>query len=414
MGAAVTTREDATDTLPSQPHKRAPPVGGWIPARGFFALIGYAVFSLVAIAGLLELGAFLVFRLRHGSSSDQVSPIPRSPSFVGVPWAAEFLAEEQARWEEQHGHYVPFRIWGVVPWHSKYINTDETELGTWRRTANAIPSRCEGKRLTEMWMFGGSTVYGTGVPDWATLPSYLSAVLNKGSAECVRVTNLGVEGYVTNQEVMLLIEKLKAGARPAHVIFYDGVNESLVGVVSPGIPTAHASLDAIQAGVENTLRNKLDVVFRSYTVRMARNLLQHSATAPTRAAAQSSLAERADATLANYEANLAIVRLLADAYHFKAHFFWQPSLFYGKKPLAPFESDLIRVRESSSGSGFVNGMAAVCAAADRQAASSGSFAFLGGVFDAVDESIYLDTWMHLSPRGNEIVARAIAAKLELQ
>lgn len=78
-------------------------------------------------------------------------------------------------------------------------------------------------------MFGGSTVYGIGPPDSATIPSYLSRELNVDPSTCLDVTNLGAEGYVTNQEPILLIQQLKAGRRPDIAVFYDGINDSLVG-----------------------------------------------------------------------------------------------------------------------------------------------------------------------------------------
>ena len=43
-------------------------------------------------------------------------------------------------------------------------------------------------------------MYGTGVPDWATLPSYLSRDLN-AVGDCAVVSNFGVEGYVTQSRV---------------------------------------------------------------------------------------------------------------------------------------------------------------------------------------------------------------------
>jgi hypothetical protein len=38
--------------------------------------------------------------------------------------------------------------------------------------------------------------------------------------------------------------------------------------------------------------------------------------------------------------------------------------------------------------------------------------YLGTFFDSVQELFYIDHLMHLGPRGNQIVARAIAKSLE--
>jgi len=45
--------------------------------------------------------------------------------------------------------------------------------------------------------------------------------------------------------------------------------------------------------------------------------------------------------------------------------------------------------------------------AQRRAATTGEFLFLGNVFDSVENPIYLDC-VDLSPRGNEIAAQAVA------
>lgn len=48
--------------------------------------------------------------------------------------------------------------------------------------------------------------------------------------------------------------------------------------------------------------------------------------------------------------------------------------------------------------------------AERRAALSGDFAFLGGIFDRLEAPVYLD-WVHLSPLGNEIAAHTIAEQI---
>ncbi len=55
---------------------------------------------------------------------------------------------------------------------------------------------------------------------------------------------------------------------------------------------------------------------------------------------------------------------------------------------------------------------AVYEEAERRSAASGEFIFLGHVFDQVKEPAYID-WVHLAPRGNELVAQAIANRLLL-
>src|SRR5271169_6268424 len=159
-----------------------------------FALLGYLVFTVVAMSALLEIvcwGGWAVYRRAHSEPQRNEAT---SPALAGYSWAPEFWREESARVNVKR-EYVPFRLWGVMPWHGKYVNNDESEKGIWRRTVSPSSAQCEGRQKVSIWMFGGSAVYGTGVPDWATLPSQLSRDLNSGGTDCVMVRNFGVEGY---------------------------------------------------------------------------------------------------------------------------------------------------------------------------------------------------------------------------
>ena len=93
-------------------------------------------------------------------------------------------------------------------------------MGNLRRTANPLSPACNQAPRKVIWMFGGSTIFGFGVPDAETVPSHLSRELNSSGPACFVILNAGVEGYVTNQELLLLLEALKTGQRPDMVIFY--------------------------------------------------------------------------------------------------------------------------------------------------------------------------------------------------
>jgi len=376
--------------------------------RPFIAFFGYAVISLIIVSLLGEFGAFVVLTAYHWVWPDtQDNFADTSPAYNGYPWASEFWNEEKSRWKSQHGSYEPFRIWGVAPWHSKYINTDDSPNGTLRRTVN--PVGCEKQPRIDVWMFGGSTLYGTGVPDWATLPSFVSRDLNSAGLGCMEVTNFGAEGYVTNQEVMLLIEQLKIGRRPGIVVFYDGLNDSFAGAVSPGVPSAHMSLANIKARVEGSLAGRIDFLRNSSALQLAMsavNSLRRSSAAEPGAEETRS---RAAATLDNYEANLRIARILGEAYGFRVFCFWQPAFVYGHKTLDPFE---VRIADNEATKGTFHILAAVYQHAERRAQTDGEFMFLGNIFDSVKEPVYVDKWMHLSPLGNQFVARSVAEYVE--
>ncbi|HEY6475668.1 MAG TPA: SGNH/GDSL hydrolase family protein [Polyangia bacterium] len=406
-GAAAEPNAARSPTPPPAPPPQPPR-----PLPRLFAQIGYAVVSLIVIGGVLELLAFAGWKIRaaiHPDPND--TNWQRSPGLSSQPWGPAFVAEERDA-TPQMGSYVPYRIWGPLPRSSKFHNTEATPLGWRRRTINTLGADCAGRTPEQIWMFGGSTTYGAGTPDWTTVPSWLSAILNGEKDRCVEIINFGVEGYISTQELLLLEEALKRGGRPAEVIFYDGFNDAYVGVVNPGDPFAHATLDRIKRGMENRARNKLAFLDDSYAVKLTRVVIDHFRRKHRGAAESAPAAEpRVAETLANYEANLATARLLAGAYHFQVHAFWQPFLFYGEKRLHPFEAGLVRWRNESNGTDWGSRQARVYAAAEARAASTGAFVFLGHLFDGVTDALYIDGWMHLSPEGNRLVAAAIARTL---
>jgi lysophospholipase L1-like esterase len=376
----------------------------------FFSLLGYAIFVVVVLAALLELVSWAIWSVHPITRQAELENQGASPVYAGATWAREFWKEETARRKETK-IYVPFRLWSVANWHSKHINNDPGMGGVWRRTIN--PVSCEPPHRMTLWTFGGSTMYGTAVPDWATIPSYLSRDLNAGAHDCVVVSNFGVEGYVTDQELILLTEQLKAGGHPDVVVFYDGVNDSSLAWAPSGIPDAHFSFRTIKTRIEGSPSGRLDFLQKSYAVRLAADGLArlHSARSFTSRIVKEQ--PNVGLILNNYEANLRIVRALAAAYKFKLYCFWQPTLIYGHKPLVAFEQQMATRDESgtSAESAWFLTMAAVYGEAEQRSAASGAFVFLGNIFDSTGEPIYVDE-AHLGPRGNELAAQAIASYIK--
>ena len=74
-------------------------------------------------------------------------------------------------------------------------------------------------------MFGGSTTFGDGARDDYTVSSWLQKILDD-TPYCTEVTNFGQEGYVSSQELLLLLEQLRIKNTPDLVVFYDGINDS--------------------------------------------------------------------------------------------------------------------------------------------------------------------------------------------
>jgi lysophospholipase L1-like esterase len=402
-------RGSGGDASDGQIIKNGPP-HALLPVLRFlslgFVFLGYAIGITLLVACFLEFAAWTIWTVHPFTRQAELENQIASPVYSGAEWAREFWQEESLR-RKKPTIYVPFRLWSVTDWHSKHINNDPSLRGVWRRTLN--PATCDPVHRTTVWAFGGSTMYGTAVPDWATIASYLSRNLNTGSGGCVAVSNFGVEGYVTDQELILLGEQLKAGGHPDIVIFYDGVNDSSLAWAPSGSPNPHFVYATVKSRVEGSLSGRLDFLQKSYALRLAREIAARlhpaSSIAPLIARQQSNVAR----TFNNYTANLQLARALSAAYKFKLYCFWQPILVYGHKPLVPFEKQMADrdFSGTTSDSAWFITMTAVYREADHYAADHGSLVFLANLFDSVREPLYVDE-AHLGPRGNELVAGAIA------
>ncbi|MFP4324070.1 MAG: hypothetical protein ACLFTK_16565 [Anaerolineales bacterium] len=78
-----------------------------------------------------------------------------------------------------------------------------------------------------IFVFGGSTTYGTHLPGAATIPSHLQRDLRATFAtDRIVVYNFGAPAYISTQERLKLAELLAAGHVPDIAIFIDGLNDS--------------------------------------------------------------------------------------------------------------------------------------------------------------------------------------------
>ncbi len=124
--------------------------------------------------------------------------------------------------------YQPWVQFSEPPFAGNHLSVDLDQRGIpFRRTTN--PPMDREKPVIDIFVLGGSTTFGYSVADEHTWPSYLSSILNskaksQGLDFQVNVTNYGRGYYDTSQEMTLIVDLLKNGARPTLVLFMDGVN----------------------------------------------------------------------------------------------------------------------------------------------------------------------------------------------
>ena len=78
---------------------------------------------------------------------------------------------------------------------------------------------CSAKSF-KVFTFGASEMWGTGSPNWGTIPAHLQKGLEKLRQGPVCVTNFAESAYVSMQGVMMLLMQLRSGNVPDVVLFY--------------------------------------------------------------------------------------------------------------------------------------------------------------------------------------------------
>ena len=109
------------------------------------------------------------------------------------------------------------------PFNGKYVNklSDRSRYTVGNDGCDDLP------RDNTVWVFGGSTVYGYGLPDHQTIPSQMARLLKQRTGDSWCVKNFGRGYYYSSQELGLLLELLRdlERVRPGHVVFIDGLND---------------------------------------------------------------------------------------------------------------------------------------------------------------------------------------------
>lgn len=244
----------------------------------------------------------------------------------------------------------PFTGWRFVDGTTHASDLVTVEGGIRRTIPATMPDA-----LAEVWFFGGSTMYGSGQADDATIPSVLARTLAVEGLP-VDATNFGHPAYAQWQQVQLLEAELTAGTRPLPdvVVFYDGFNDlTLQTQLGVHDEPTHLFFDSPAATIETSDDTVAATVRRWWADHSAVALAVDRVADLFRDEPAIQVADveaapidtidplaAADAAVAIHRRGVDHVVALGEAYGFQPLFFWQPYL-YTKDPLTPAEQDLV-------------------------------------------------------------------------
>ena len=346
-----------------------------------WSLCGISLLMIVAIELLAT--AWLRVTDRSGMSED---PRVHADGYRDADWVEAYFQEFNAA---NHVAWRPFVYWRREPFHGRFVNIDEQGL---RKTWN--PPAPASDRAPRIFIFGGSTMWGTGARDDFTIASWLAKLLAE-HGHGASVTNFGEGGYVSMQELIALETELQQGNIPDLVVFLDGVNDVFAAFQNgaPGIPQNERNRVREFNIDQRIYREALQTWFKDSAV------FALFAPAPSDAAPRAvGLDQLSAAVIERYVAVVGMIDNLAHAYHFRTQFYWQPVIFT-KQHLTSYEKGEWE-KQSLLASFYQN------VYGQAQVRSTWPVRYLGDLFGD-DPNPYFIDFCHLTESGNERIARAM-------
>jgi len=306
-----------------------------------------------------------------------------------------YWQEHEAARETQWQPYVYFRR---KPYAGKLIHVD---VNGFRVTVNPILSPDQRPVLHQgsVWLFGGSTVWGTGVSDAHTLASELAQLRSQ------QVLNFGETGYVSAQSQLAFMASLRCidAARPDVAVFVDGVND-VYSALQSGIAGAPQNESNRQAEFNVTRSAAAFTAAMLERLEGIRLLMQRlNGTNP-----EPSVEVLATQVALNYLAVIAQTRAIAAAQGVPVLFVWQPSIFDKAQPTdeerGVIGSSLMRHRDLQLAT-----TRALRILLQKEPAAD--LLVLDQLFDTNEGSIFID-FAHTGSAGNALLAGRLAQELQ--
>src|SRR5205823_8873814 len=201
------------------------------------------ILNTIVIFVCLDFAARVAYKAHNslfpGPAQVVADPRASSPFYRSQPWAAqywrEFLLSRRVR-------YHAFVLDRRAPFKGETINIDQKGI-------RLTPGADCGPNAFKVFAFGGSTMWGTGSPDWGTIPSYLQTGIEKLKNGPICVVNFGESGYMSTQSVIELMLQLQSGNIPNMTLFFDGVADIYTAYQS-GRSGMHENFDQVAARFE--------------------------------------------------------------------------------------------------------------------------------------------------------------------
>jgi len=385
-------------------------------AVAILMLNALVVFACFELAGYFKIKIPNVISKPTEQLVGEGAPREKVSYYSSQDWAERYWYEFRLTRTQR---YYPYVGWRRAPFKGKTIEIDQNGI---RVTPGAD---CSAKSF-KVFTFGESTMWGTGSPNWGTIPANLQKGLEKLRPGPVCVMNFAESAYVSTQDVIMLLVQLRSGNVPDLVLFYS-IGGDIGAAYESGRAGVTANLDQIAARFErrrepptlvdwlrstytysliDQLMGKLTIANSQQKELGHAGLLERAAPTPSEPAPYESkgidVAKLSDLIVQDYLGNYKIVSALAQKYGFKYFFFAPPIVSLGNKPLTPEEQEMKYRLENDVALDKL--LTAVYQTIERESSKYQNLYSMVHIFDHYDGLIWIDEG-HVTPIGNQVIAK---------
>ena len=210
-------------------------------------LLGINLFFLIIFLSLPTLSLISYRKIRDTANlflNKSFNPIAEYPVYPDKDKSNKIFIE----YESLKNEYRSF-----IGWRHQKVNKIYTNILGLYNTRLSLGEKLENSS----WFFGGSTMWGTGVTDSETIPSIYHEKTKKG------VMNFGETSWNSRQSLAQLITLLGDGLYPKSVVFYDGVNDVMIGCRSEVTRIAsHARENRVNNAINTSIISRLFTIIK--------------------------------------------------------------------------------------------------------------------------------------------------------
>ncbi|MEP3274900.1 MAG: SGNH/GDSL hydrolase family protein [Stappiaceae bacterium] len=356
--------------------------------KQFLGIVGINIVVLGFLIFVLNAASIATIQIFNWQKPKQYAQSHLFPNYKDDPEAAKVMFGEYDNLTK--GYYESFYAWRRPETKSTTINIDEN--------GQRVTFQPEGGNPTKkIAFFGGSTTWGTGADDMATIPSFVAKQLPDFEA-----TNYGETGYVAHQSLNRFLKHYYEGYRPEVVVFYDGVNDVWNKCRRELGPYSHSRELDIRTTLEEGSASNPESFW--FIIQPLRNLAGKVARVLKKRSQDSTAFYDCDKDAAKAEqvarfllSDWQIMKDIVEGYGGEFISILQPHAFVSKTPLDHLKLD------PALGEQYSAVYPKVLELLDSEFPDlKPNFVNLTHALDT-DEYVYID-WCHLSPNGNEMVA----------